>query len=154
MLASVGLVVPWLVLAWLRPFGSDVANTVITDGLAILLLLYTLALLLQRIVTVDESDFDVICGAVAVYLLLGVVWAVWYRLIETLAPNSFSIAGAGGSLGWNDYLYFSFVTLTTLGYGDVLPVSPIARIWATLEAVAGVLYIALLISRLVNLYRR
>ena len=55
---------------------------------------------------------------------------------------------------WTQFLYFSLTTLTTLGYGDITPINPFARIWATLEAVVGTLYVAILVARLVSLYRR
>ena len=154
LIAAVGLAVPWAVLTWFQPFAGDVANALVADGLAISLLLYTLSLLLHRIVAVKESNFDILCGAAAVYLLIGVVWGVWFRFIETWVPGSFVLTGTGEALGWSNFIYFSLATLTTLGYGDITPVSPVARVWATLEAVAGVLYVALLISRLVSLYRR
>ncbi len=154
LIAAVGLAVPWAVLTWFQPFAGDVANALVADGLAISLLLYTLGLLLHRIVAVKESNFDILCGAAAVYLLIGVVWGVWFRFIETLMPGSFVLTGTSEAIGWSNFIYFSLATLTTLGYGDITPVSPVARVWATLEAVAGVLYVALLISRLVSLYRR
>jgi hypothetical protein len=89
-------------------------------------------------------------GGIAGYLLLGLLWAQAYALVETLYPGAFSgaITVAGGHRGW---MYFSFVTLTTVGYGDILPVHPAARSLAMLEAVTGPLYIAILLARLVSL---
>ncbi len=89
-------------------------------------------------------------GAVAAYVLLGAIWAVAYFLVELLHPGSFSgpVRVEDGAQGW---LYFSFVTLTTVGYGDVLPVQPIARSLAMLEAVTGPLYLTILLARLVSL---
>lgn len=89
-------------------------------------------------------------GAVAAYLLLGVLWAYAYALVEALHPGAFSgpISGADGPRA---LLYFSFVTLTTTGYGDVLPVHPAARSLANLEAVTGTLFVAILVARLVSL---
>jgi hypothetical protein len=94
--------------------------------------------------------FHRIQGAVAAYLLLGVIWAVAYSLVDFLRPGSFSglASAADGSRSW---LYFSFVTLTTVGYGDVLPVHPVARSLAILEAVTGPLYLTILLARLVSL---
>lgn len=88
-------------------------------------------------------------GGVAAYLLLGVLWAYAYALVAALRPGAFvgPLAAADGARA---FLYFSFVTLTTTGYGDVLPVHPAARSLATLEAVTGTLYLAILISRLVS----
>jgi hypothetical protein len=91
-----------------------------------------------------------VLGGISAYLLLGVVWAESYTLLEALQPGSFSGALDAGrrSRGW---LYFSFVTLTTVGYGDILPVRPAARSLAMLEAVTGPLYMAVLLARLVSL---
>jgi hypothetical protein len=89
-------------------------------------------------------------GGIAAYLLLGVMWAAAYALVETVHPGSFSgaVGTAGGHRAW---MYFSFVTLCTVGYGDILPVHPAARSLAMLEAVTGPLYIAILLARLVSL---
>lgn len=93
--------------------------------------------------------FHRIQGAVGAYLLLGVLWAHVYALVASLRPGAFS--GALGAGGARAFYYFSFVTLTTVGYGDVLPVHPAARSLAMLEAVTGPLYLAILIARLVSL---
>jgi hypothetical protein len=89
-------------------------------------------------------------GAVAAYLLLGLAWASAYELVAALVPGSFSSAQtvAQHSRGW---IYFSFVTLTTVGYGDVTPVHPVARSLAMMEALTGQLYPAILLARLVSL---
>ena len=153
LIAGISLAVTWAVVTWSRPFTEEV-TTLTSDGLAICLLLHALGPMLHRIIAVREADFDTLCGAVAVYLLIGVVWGVSYRFIETLVPGSFDLTGTGAPVGWNDFLYFSLTTLTTLGYGDISPVTAVARIWTSLEAVAGVLYIALLVARLISIYRR
>jgi len=91
-------------------------------------------------------------GAVVLYLNFALLFAILYRLVETLAPNSFTgltpggVANAGG-----EFLYFSFTTLTTAGFGDITPVHPMARNLANLEAVIGQLYPATLLARLVSL---
>jgi hypothetical protein len=88
-------------------------------------------------------------GGVAAYLLLGVLWAYAYAVVGAIRPGAFAgpVNPGDGPRAW---LYFSFVTLTTTGYGDVLPVHPVARSLATLEAVTGSLYLAILIARLVS----
>jgi hypothetical protein len=87
-------------------------------------------------------------GAIAAYLLLGIGWAYAYELVEAAAPGAFTSARAVVDRGWQ---YFSFVTLTTIGYGDVTPVHPAARSLAMLEALTGQLYPAILLARLVSL---
>jgi hypothetical protein len=94
--------------------------------------------------------FHRIQGAVAGYLLLGMIWAYAYSLVALLRPDAFS-GPVSPSDGPRAFYYFSFVTLTTLGYGDVLPVHPAARSLAAFEAVTGPLYLAILITRLVSL---
>jgi hypothetical protein len=89
-------------------------------------------------------------GAVAAYLLLGLAWASAYELVAALAPGAFASAQSLGrhSQAW---IYYSFVTLTTVGYGDVTPLHPAARSLAVLEALVGQLYPAILLARLVSL---
>lgn len=87
-------------------------------------------------------------GAIAVYLLFGVAWAHAYQIANTVQPGSFSSA-AGQLSNVGDWSYYSFVTLTTLGYGDITPLSAVARSLAVGEALAGQLYLAVLIARLV-----
>jgi hypothetical protein len=89
-------------------------------------------------------------GAVAVYLLLGIAWASAYEVVEYVFPGAFSSAGAQ-PLSKDDWVYFSFVTLTTVGYGDIVPVHRVARSLAIGEALTGQLYIAVLLARLVSL---
>ena len=90
-------------------------------------------------------------GAVAAYLLLGLTWAAAYALVDAIAPGAFATARPE-SIHNRSYLYFSFVTLTTVGYGDMTPVHQAARSLAMLEALTGQLYPAILIARLVTLH--
>jgi hypothetical protein len=114
---------------------------------------HTSAVLLWRAVTAERVDFEVVCALPSIYLLLAITWAVSYQVIETLSPSSFQGGRDGALLGIVEFLYFSLTTITTLGYGDITPVGPTTRMWVTLEAVAGVFYIAVLVARLVTLYR-
>ena len=83
--------------------------------------------------------------------MIGLTFAVAYMLIETVHTGSF-VVNYPSELVWDDFFYFSVVTLTTLGYGDIVPVTPHARSVATLEATTGVLYMAILLARLVSEY--
>jgi hypothetical protein len=108
------------------------------------------SVLRDEIVTVDT-----IYGALCVYLLIGTTWAVGYNFLESLQPGSFLVNPAlspDGTLRFGELLYFSFVTITTLGYGDITPLIPATRSLASLEAVTGVLYTAVLVARLVGSY--
>lgn len=93
---------------------------------------------------------DTLRGGICIYLLIGFLWALIYSTIYNLEPQAFS--PAVDSEATPDLVYFSFTTLTTLGYGDVVPVSKLVRVLANLEAVAGLMYPAVFIARLVGLY--
>ena len=92
-------------------------------------------------------------GAVVVYLLIGLVWAAAYELVQGMLPGAFQFAQGVTSETrlTHGLVYFSFVTLTTLGYGDVTPLHPVARSLAMAEALMGQLYLAILIARLVSM---
>jgi hypothetical protein len=95
-----------------------------------------------------------IYGLVNLYLLLGMFYFAIFDFIETVQPGSFLETGLPGpnAISRHSLLYLSLVTLTTLGYGDIVPISQPARIMAALEAVTGVLYIAITVARLVAAY--
>ncbi len=108
----------------------------------------TLALVLRRgPVTIRRIE-----GAIAVYLLLGFIWAQAYELVALWHPGAF--AGAVDGRVSPPLTYYSFVTLTTMGYGDIMPVHPLARALAVLEALTGQLYLTILLARLVSLELR
>jgi hypothetical protein len=89
--------------------------------------------------------------SVSLYFLLGVFWFAIYNILNIVQPGSFKEGGEPlpQATPWSTMLYFSLTTLTTLGYGDILPVKPAARMFATLEAAVGVLYVAITVARLV-----
>lgn len=89
-------------------------------------------------------------GAVAAYLLLGLAWALAYELVDLRVAQAFSLTNPAERTRQH-FAYFSFVTLTTVGYGDVTPVHPVARSLAVVEALTGQLYPAILLARLVSL---
>jgi len=97
---------------------------------------------------------DRVSGAISVYFLLGLLWSMIYGIISAVDPGAFtgvegfSLDEPGAQQG---FIYFSFVTLTTVGYGDIAPVSSFARTLAWIEAVFGQLYLAVTIARLVSL---
>jgi hypothetical protein len=89
---------------------------------------------------------------ISLYFTLGLCWFSLFNTINTLRPGSFALDGTGltGRMYPSTLLYFSLATLTTVGYGDIVPVTPVARMFSTLEAASGVLYIAITVARLVN----
>jgi len=121
---------------------------------------YTIVLVTGYLLRARRADGHVISAGICVFLLMGVTWAILYSLIEILEPGSFSFPpsdiediqlGVFSSGHTSSTFYFSFVTLTTLGYGDITPVSTAARGFATLEALTGQIYLVVLVARLVGL---
>ncbi len=125
------------------------------SSLALLIgfLLVTIGFTLKQVVFDNEMTANRMVGAICIFLLLGVIWALVYTVLELAIPGSFSGIATTTGFGWNsNWLYFSFVTLTTLGYGDITPVSAIASTLTYLQAVAGQFYVAVLVAGLVSAY--
>ncbi len=117
----------------------------------------TTVTVLVEVIRLREFDMDAILGAVSVYLLIGFTFGSLYDLLETIEPGSFraSAAAVGEvSMGFRRLLFFSFMTLTSIGYGDIVPVTDRAQSLAILEGVAGVLYVAVLVGGVVNAYQQ
>ncbi|BCH29333.1 hypothetical protein MesoLjLc_12630 [Mesorhizobium sp. L-8-10] len=94
---------------------------------------------------------DVVLAATSLYLVIGSGFAAILALIEWIWPGSF-VASSGAEITWQQMVYYSYVTLTTLGYGDITPIGFYAQAFASFEAVVGVLYTVILLSRLVGLH--
>ena len=139
------LVVRWASHAWAGP-----AISIWKNSFSILSLVILTALLLTQVFREGPITGHRIQGAIAVYLLLGLVWTSAYELLYVLVPGSFQFA-ATASESSRALVYYSFVTLTTVGYGDITPVHPLARSLAAAEALVGQLYPAILIARLVSM---
>jgi hypothetical protein len=126
--------------------------TVGNDVLSLVTVVALTALVLEHVFRSGPITADRIRGAVLAYLLIGLVWTFAYQLTHKLSPGSFRFPDDGKAQDFMHGLgYFSFVTLTTLGYGDITPVHPFARSLAVAEALIGQLYPAILIGRLVSL---
>lgn len=140
----------------------DWNGVVVTAHLfSIAFLAYTVAVILKFLFASQRVTFNTIAASLCVYLLLGVLWANAYSLIDILQPDSFHFAFAGDDEGPMMRfggrhsvfpIYYSFVTLSTLGYGDIIPNSSPARLFAAVEAIVGQLYLAVLVARLVGLH--
>jgi hypothetical protein len=131
---------------------SDTAMLLGTFGgfAAQLLIIYLLG---HAVLAPGEITRHRVLGAVALYLGLGMAFAGAYRLVWELAPGSLANVSSGNEPlhAYSSILYFSFVTLTSVGYGDIVPVQPFARALSNLEAIIGQLYPATLLARLVTL---
>jgi hypothetical protein len=148
--------VPWFLLTWIEmitpdpPLFLSLAATLLLIPFYVLIVVVIFSFVLKS----KEVTENVLYGAVAIYMLIGGLWMSIYVLIETLHPGSFMYAalGPGNPVEWMDLLYYSFATLTTLGYGDIVPVSLPAKHFAVTQAIIGVMYLAIIISRLIGLF--
>lgn len=110
-----------------------------------------LLIFLHRIFSETTVTIDSIQGGIAIYFLSGVFWAFLYQTLLLFDPDA--ILFSDHVLGaFSDLIYFSFITMTTLGYGDIMPISRMAKNMAVLEAVWGQTYLAVLVARLVGLH--
>ena len=107
---------------------------------------------LRFILRAPRVTGQVLEAGISTYLVFGLLWTMAYMLVGRLIPDAFTFAAPDQSMNSSNALYYSFVTLTTMGYGDILPVSRAARMLAILEATTGVLYMSVLIARLVGMY--
>ncbi len=110
------------------------------------------AMAAKQVLFVGDIDGNKIIGSLTLYILLGLIWATIYLLILAMDPQAFSGIEAGS---WQEIFsrvaYYSFVTLTTLGYGDILPTNHIAEFFVYMEAIIGVFYMAIIVSSLISL---
>jgi voltage-gated potassium channel len=115
-------------------------------------ILYIGSHLLLALVRVRRVDSEAICAAVCFYLMTGLNWGFLYAILELAVPGSFNLSHTGDSAAViQQLIYFSFVTMATLGYGDIAPLSEAARSWVVLQAVFGQFFIAIVVARLVSL---
>jgi len=149
------LVAPALGGKWAYHFWPSKLCSLVYLFAAMAFFVFVVVYLIRFILRAPRVDANVLCAGLSGYLLLGTLWMPLYVLVARLNPAAFNLpAGPGGAAtmdGFNAF-YFSFMTLCTVGYGDITPVSKGARMLAVLEAIAGLFYVAVLISRLVAVY--
>jgi hypothetical protein len=155
LIVAIVLVIPVIAARWAHLFrpGQSPAITLVP---ALVFFGFMIGHLLYFILQAKRVDSEVLCAGLSVYLLLGMTWMVAYMLVDQLSPGAF-VFTAGGPNSAHDMtgftaIYFSFITLTTVGYGDIVPISNIARMLTSIEAVTGTLFMAVMIARLVSLY--
>jgi len=123
-------------------------------GLLLMLLgflVWTTSMAARQVLFTGTIDGHKIVGAICIYLLLGLIWTLFYLLFAEALPGAFNgLQQAPWYENFSALSYYSFVTLTTLGYGDISPALPITRFLAYMEAVVGVLYIAILVASLIG----
>ena len=155
LIIAIVLVTPAIAGRWINHFRPDLVPPPVFLVAALVLIAFVVANLLRFILRAPVVTGEVLCASISAYLLLGLMWTIACWLVDQLTPGgAFSYntnAGTRSMNGFNGF-YFSFITLSTVGYGDITPVSRIARWLAAMEAMTGLLYVAVLIARLVSLY--
>jgi hypothetical protein len=149
------LAAPAMIGKWVHHFRPDWVPLAAYLTAALVFVAFVIVNLLRFVLRAPRVSGEVLCASISAYLMLGLLWALAYTLEADVNPNAFAFntAGAGsGQMSGFEAFYFSFVTLSTVGYGDITPVSRVARMLAVVEAMTGLLYVAVLIARLVALH--
>src|SRR5216117_3547975 len=149
------LAVPAIAGRWINHFRPDLVPPAVFLVGGLILIIFVVGHLLRFVLRAPVVTTEVLCASISAYLMLGLMWTMAYWLVDQLTPGgAFSFntnAGTRSMSGFTGF-YFSFITLSTVGYGDITPVSKVARMLAAMEAMTGLLYVAILIARLVALY--
>jgi hypothetical protein len=158
---AVLLAVPTLASLWIRVFVGSPLLTQFTAILLLVFLVFTTIMVLAHVFRSATITMDTLSAAFCIYVLMGYIWAAVYVFIFVAVPSAFHFPyvqhelgprGIGSDVPVSTLLYFSFATLTTVGYGDVIPADAVARAAAVLEALIGQFYLAVLVARLVGLH--
>ena len=150
---ALALAIPAIAGRWINHFWPAVVPPPVFLVAALALIAFVVANLLRFVLRSPSVNTEVLCASISAYLMLGLLWTVAYWLVAQVTPNAFSFnTGPKETMSGFNAFYFSFITLSTVGYGDIAPASRIARWLAATEAMTGLLYVTVLIARLVSLY--
>ena len=149
---AVILVLPALVFRFLALESSLPGYFALSWGFAAVFYAFILANLLQYVLRRDFMTSDKLYGAVAAYILIAVFWANLHGVTQYFYPGAYAFGGTPQPLDMPELIYFSFVALTTAGFGDITPALLQSRYLTVLEMVIGVMYVAILIARLTGVY--
>jgi hypothetical protein len=139
------LLAPFVILDGMNLFFTNRYLMMAVHGYGTIVYFYIIVLLLNNLLSYQMVTADMIYCAIATYFLIGTMWSGIYHILEGISPGSFS-----GISGTVDLIYFSFVCLTTLGFGDITPQSIIGKRFAIFEAAMGVIYLSVIIAIIVG----
>jgi hypothetical protein len=152
---AIVLAIPAIAGRWINHFRPDLIPPAVFLVAGLILIAFVVGNLLRFVLRAPSVNTEVLCASISAYLMLGLMWTMAYWLVDQLTPGgAFAFntnTGKESMKGFNAF-YFSFITLSTVGYGDITPVSRMARWLAAMEAMTGLLYVSVLIARLVSLY--
>ena len=130
----------------------DINQSVFQYFLKLFIISIAIIELFKEIIRTKKIDFHIISSAISIYILIGIFWYLLFMLLLIIDPDSFYFRNLNKEYLSIDMIYFSFTTLTTLGYGDITPISYTAKMWSVTEAMIGVMFLAVMISRVVSLF--
>jgi len=149
------LVIPTLIGKWANHFRPDLVPAGIYLIGAVVFFLFVVGRLIWFVLHAPTVDANVLSAGLSGYLMLGLLWVPAYILVAQMNPGAFTFNLAGesqGPMAGFRAFYFSFITLCTVGYGDMAPLSKAARLLVVMESIAGLFYMAVLLARLVAMY--
>jgi voltage-gated potassium channel Kch len=150
---SIVLAIPAVILTGLGLMGYGGPTLALRHAIQTAFFAHTTMVILSDVARDEKVSAEKIRGAVCGFFLLGATWAFGYLTLLEINPDAISFTSPAAGRPWiADILYFSYITLTTVGYGDIAPVSPLARSMAWLEAMSGQLYLTGLLARLVGIH--
>lgn len=155
LITAILLVIPALLSTWLHRVQPELVPRSVAIVPAICFAVFVVLHLLVFIMRAERVNSEVLCAAVATYLMMGLVWALAYELIWVVAPDSFIVNPTDTgkrSINGFEALYFSFGTLAPISDNDIVPRSNLARLLVMIEAIVGMLFMGMLIARLVGIY--
>jgi len=159
--AALKLAALTLATMWASELYCTRATCIASDACLVLFLGFVACMILHDIWTARMVTADTLVGSVCAYVLIGAAWASAYSLLELWIPGSFALTSTGETISSEPgehvrnyplLMYYSFVTLCSLGYGDVIPVRAAARMIATIEAITGHFYMAVFVARMISLH--
>jgi hypothetical protein len=155
LIIALSLIVPTIFCKWMNRMWPDVMPAQVFLGLGVGFLGYIIFQLMRFILRAPRVNSEVMCASVSCYLLLGLMWAFLYLIVARSTHGAFVYnAGPVDEHPMDGFtaFYFSFITLCTIGYGDITPASKVVRMLAVMEGITGTFYVAILIARLMSLY--
>jgi hypothetical protein len=141
---------PALAVKWSSYFMEVPSSFIVVQVFSAIFFTFLVVLILHYLSKEKKITADVIAGAICGYLLIGLMWASFYSVLEALQPGSFQVPDHL-STDSSYFTYYSYVTLTTLGFGDIIPMTNQARSLSVLESITGPVYLAVTVARLVGM---